>query len=757
MPKMTNLYIQKRYIFIIMMLIIFIVQPVIVFAEEFPERVNQQVIIDPQQFFDQPKKSSLAEGLATHDFEYVIVIVDEINDVGHHYARDLFEHYELNDSTALFLIVMSDDELYYALGQEFVALGASRIIESRVDVTYYPNVVDGSHLTGIRSLVQSLENELEKQIAERERDAQVSVDRAAEASPVTENETTLPLWLIVLIIIFVVLLTWLIAGILYRRSVYRQVDRLEEWKVDLENRPFTQQLSRVKSLTMSGETESNFEKWKGQWESILTSALPDIEEMLIEIEDYADKYRFIKSKQMLSSTKKKLEDIEESLKKITKEIDELTNIEQVNRNKMSYLHEQSQDIHKQLQKNAMALGITYPVWHEKFKKATQWINEFHEAQNNGDYFHARDLADAVESVFGQLRSVLLECPQLVHDIENDIPQQVKDVVAAVEEMKTAGYVFEHTDVAQQIENINKLRHKVINYMQEGQIDEMKQWKETILKQIDELYDRLETEVETKQFVKKTMQRREEILEDIKEKYAALQKLCARFKQSYSWDEEWEDKLVNIHQSFEQLQMVLDKMIALEDEEIDKRYPMLKPQLDSLITNYEALTKEITEFENDIQAVRKDELAAKDEASQLKKVVVHVKSQIRKSNLPGLPDHLKAGVFLAEESITELYKHLDAIPLNISRVQHQLKDAKNQVKTIEQVCETVIEQADRAERLIQYSNRYRRMNPVVGEMIVDAEKAFRHYQYREAIELIEQALDKVEPKWRDHFEVDDEVS
>ena len=117
----------------------------------------------------------------------------------------------------------------------------------------------------------------------------------------------------VIITIAVLLTVFIIVGAVMRRSIYREVDRLGLWKIELMNRPISDEISKMKSLQMVGETEKRFEQWRSEWERILSVELPDLEEMLIDAEEASDKYRFRKAKQILKDVDKELHTIEEKI------------------------------------------------------------------------------------------------------------------------------------------------------------------------------------------------------------------------------------------------------------------------------------------------------------------------------------------------------------------------------------------------------------------------------------------------------------
>src|SRR5690625_3733316 len=123
-------------------------------------------------------------------------------------------------------------------------------------------------------------------------------------------------------IVAVIIILIIISAIL-RKRIYKEVDRLDEWKNDILNRPIPDEIGKVKKLQMSGQTEMKFEEWRGEWDDIVGSILPNIEERLFDIEDLVSKNRFSKAKQLVAMTDERLHSIEEQLIFMLQDIDGL--------------------------------------------------------------------------------------------------------------------------------------------------------------------------------------------------------------------------------------------------------------------------------------------------------------------------------------------------------------------------------------------------------------------------------------------------
>ena len=96
--------------------------------------------------------------------------------------------------------------------------------------------------------------------------------------------------------IIILVITLIIWGYFLKKKHFKEIDQLEAWKMEIMNRPILDELSKVKQLNMTGETEEMFERWRNEWDAIITVYMPDVEELLFDADDYVDKYRLGKSK-----------------------------------------------------------------------------------------------------------------------------------------------------------------------------------------------------------------------------------------------------------------------------------------------------------------------------------------------------------------------------------------------------------------------------------------------------------------------------
>ena len=79
---------------------------------------------------------------------------------------------------------------------------------------------------------------------------------------------------------------------------------------------------------------------------------------------------------------------------------------------------------------------------------------------------------------------------------------------------------------------------------------------------------------------------------------------------------------------------------------------------------ESIATEQSSFLEKLQALRKDELTAREQLKQLKKKIAETIRLISKSNIPGVPNEYKYLIEDAQGSIQQVIGKLDEKPLDI---------------------------------------------------------------------------------------------
>jgi septation ring formation regulator len=543
--------------------------------------------------------------------------------------------------------------------------------------------------------------------------------------------------------IFILILAFIIWGYFFKKKYFKEIDRLEAWKIDIMNRPVLDELSKVKQLNMTGETEEMFERWRKEWDAIITVHMPDVEELLFDAEEYVDKYRFNKSKQIQRKISLTLKEIEESIQRILSELNELVGSEEKNRFEIEELKETYRSMKKALLAHRHSYGKAAGRLEVMLEEVLAVIQQYENATENGNYLNARELVLSIKSNISSIEKKMELIPQLLAETQTSLPGQLQELKEGFGDMVSQGYSLDHIQFEKETDRLEKELAVYQEHLEKAETSEVEQGLKEVNESLNVLYDLLEKEVFSKQYIKKNEEILNEAIQSLEFDNDKLKAEISIVQHSY-----------HLTESELEAQRRLDKQIA----QITKRYSLLDAKLDENKEAHSALSEDMKQVEAQVkelkdaqetflgklQALRKDELEARASLKDLRKLMVDSTRLIAKSNLPGLPDQYKAIISDAKESLEDVQIKLEEKPLDMASVQIYLEKAVTTVNNLYDQTKELIEQMFLSEKVIQYGNRYRSRYPAVGEQLRAAEQKFRNYEYQDALEIAASAIEKVDP-------------
>ena len=543
--------------------------------------------------------------------------------------------------------------------------------------------------------------------------------------------------------LFVVILAGIVMGYFFKKKKYTDIDRLEEWKLQIVNRPVLEELSKVKQLNMTGETEEMFEKWRDEWDEVITIDLPGVEELLFDAEECIDKYRFSQSKAIQKSISDKLKEIENKIQCIIDELNELVGSEEKNRIEMEDFKESYRIAKKQLLAHRHAYGKAANHLERQLEEVVAIFSSFEEATENGNYLHARELVLKIRASMKDFEEKMKCIPDLFVECQSYLPGELTDLRNGYLEMVESGYVLDHIDLASQMVSIEKTLQEYVENIEKAEIEEVQKGLDDVKDQINHLYELFEKEAASKQYIFK---QRDVVMDRVSEVTFNNNRLkvdLISIQASYHLSEEdvklqkkFEKQISTISKQYEQIRVKIDEntlgasILADDMKELEKSLEAVKSEQDAFIQK--------------IGDLRKDELEAKEAIKELRMKLNQSIKWFSKHNVPGVPEHIKAHLEKTNEAIEDVELKLNETPLDMASVNIFLEKAVSMVNQYIETVKELIETMLLAEKVIQYTNRYRSRNAGILEALLTAENDFRNFEYESALETAATVLEKVEP-------------
>lgn len=540
-----------------------------------------------------------------------------------------------------------------------------------------------------------------------------------------------------------IIIALIIVGLILRKKVYDEVDRLEAWKMDIMNRSVTKELQRVKALNLSGETQEKFESWKETWDQILTRTLPDIEEFLLDAEEAADRFRMGTAKKNLKAVEQTLNDIEETIERMYTELDALLDSEKQSRKEVAEVLPLMKELRNLLIQNRHLYGQAEYRFEKEINEQQELLDEFYSASDSGNYYEARKIIDSIRQNLNLLFKKIEEFPIIYKKCKREVPDQIHELLIGIQEMKEEGYRIEHHNLEKELKGFQEQLEKQVELLEKKDVDDLYSMIETIEERISEIYLLLEKEAQAKTYLEKHLDPFDNLIQEVAADFDATNEEVTELQKTYYLEESDMELYRNLEKWIHQLERQYHQLTS--DLEADKEtYISMRDQLESSYQDLKKLKESHQEFKAQVRTIRKEELEAKKKIQQLKRELFDANRKLQKSNLPGVPSFVWNTLDEATEKSEQVLEKLAQQPLDMGAVSHALKEAEISVQTMLEKTNLLIEQAYLVERVIQYANRYRSRYPLLAANLLEAEELFRSYAYEQALETATHALEEIEP-------------
>lgn len=530
---------------------------------------------------------------------------------------------------------------------------------------------------------------------------------------------------------------------LFRRKHLREIGRLEQEKLQIQHKPILEEMTKVKQLNMTGETEEKFERWRTEWAEVTDEHMPKMDSLLFDIEDMVDRFRYGKASKMEKELQEKIHICDKRMNAILYELNELVGSEEKNRIEMETLKEKHRAARKTVLAHLHSFGVTADPLEKELESFNPKFEEYNELTENGNYLLAREIVISLSEQGNRLFVLIHEIPSLLTEMQSKIPASIRELRNGTREMEEQAYYLQHLGLTSHLSAIETEIEEYMVKMSALQIETVQQGISEINERIDSYYDLLENEVNAKHYVDEYYH---EVAERLSESMTLTKEIAnetAFVQQSYRLDE----KEAQIPQlSLKKLDTLSKRFEVLANriEGQASAYSSLREELHSISEEVEQIDEEQDRFTDRIKNLRIDENNVRDQLGVLARKLQNADRLLHRGNIPGIPDEMEARLEEADEQIYIVTQSLQEVPLNMALVDSYLATAENVVDDLCLKVDELLENVMLIEWIIQYGNRYRASNPSMHAHLMEAEDSFRQFRYAKALEEAATAVEQAEP-------------
>ncbi|KRK93772.1 septation ring formation regulator EzrA [Levilactobacillus acidifarinae DSM 19394] len=551
--------------------------------------------------------------------------------------------------------------------------------------------------------------------------------------------------MVVVLIGIVILAIIVYVGILaYQQRIRRQVAVLADKKASLVAIPLADEVKLVGQLSLTGQSLERFETLQNDYADITKERFPRIDTQLKAIKDASRGMNLVQLRQNLAKVTILVNQTDELVQTVQAKLAELQEIDKQHRQAVHDLEQKYQDLRKTLLAKNFAFGPSIDGLEERLSELEDNFDTFTKLTQTGDHERATDVLTQLKEDTASLEDLIKAIPPLYKDLTAIYPDQISELKTGYEQLTAQHYRFGDTDIPGLIQKVADQVSGNLATLADLRPADAKVVNERIADQIDQLYTRMQTEIDAKKPVEENLDNVARFIAHAQNQNQSLLTELDRLSQNYTLDHQ---ELETTRELNEQLRAI-DGIYQRDVQDLTGK----SATFSEVLTHQEQQEKDLKQIEEQQTQILKSVAGLADEERQARETLrqfdfkLHsLRRQVENLNLPGVPQDYLDYFFVVRDEVEQLATDMDQPQIDMEKITKQLLIIQTDLDTLGEKTDDLLDSAELAEQLLQYANRYQASHADVAQASQQAKQLFEQdHQYAKALETIATVLDQVEP-------------
>lgn len=528
-----------------------------------------------------------------------------------------------------------------------------------------------------------------------------------------------------------------------KNKLKKQIDELEKEKNMIISANMLSELNKVEALVNNDEMRMKFEDWKNRFNNIRDVEMPKITDIINEIEELFEEHNFKELKGLLLKADFDLNNLRTKAAFLLDEIKDVTLSEERNRETITKLKAQYREIvamYKDYEEDYAIVKVPIEL---QFENVDKLFQTFETAMEQNAYTEVGKIVKAIADIIDNLKAVVEETRPIINLGKNLIPKKIDDIRNISEKMMREGYNLEYLNIDYNIAEADKKIQDIFQRLNVLNIEDSLFELRTMHDYFDSLYNDFDKERISKKIYEdysRSILIKATKLEKVNNE---LYKKIDDIKYSYDLNDDEVAVIAEIKQEIMNIRASYDKIVDVARSHI-LSYSKLAREMEIINSKLVKIEEKLNEALKTLGSLKEDELRAREQLEEIKKILSQTKDKVRSFKLPAVPKNYYVELAEAMEAIDELIRALDKRPISIKILNLRVDTARDLVLKVYNTINETIKTARMAEVAIVYGNRYRVTNREVDFGLVKAENMFSKGNFKSSLENAINAINIVEP-------------
>ena len=550
------------------------------------------------------------------------------------------------------------------------------------------------------------------------------------------------------LIIFGTILAALIIFMIVYHSIKLKIYRQEI--LDLQNQingiktlPLQYRLGRVQSIAKNmPEVAEEYEQFTKDFEKITEFQKNELGVLVNEVDEslFYGKTRGIKKK--LTLIHEMTQRYDHDAKDLLTRIEKVTEIENIQRVEIIRVKGKYREVGNEYEKIRVKVEEFVPHALEMFKELDDDFVKLETLMNNQMFADAKNFTEEIENRIDSLQENLKDLPSYVYVVSDLLPSKIDKVDELITSLEGDEYALEEMNIAARRQEVDKQMEESIAHVKNVDIKGAAEVLEPLTGLIEELVIDLGKELDSyKQFKEKWRESYNE-LQRLTDVYQNTMKEYRRLFTEFVIDEE--DVVISKkYEEFKQIQEDANDLI----EQMESGHFAYANMLEHVENLYDRMMQHDTyleEFEKQKEDIETKNQKTEELLENINIVLLEIKSEIKNEHLPLVNDSYRDYIADSYNKVEEIKRFKAHKPVVLNELCAKVEGARDVIYKLYDNVHNMIVTAGMVEDAIVYANRYRSMFLEVNTELTKAEVLFRNGEYRNALQVAVDILERLEP-------------
>lgn len=550
------------------------------------------------------------------------------------------------------------------------------------------------------------------------------------------------------LIIFGTILVALIIFMIVYHSIKLKIYRQEI--LDLQNQingiktlPLQYRLGRVQSIAKNmPEVAEEYEQFTKDFEKITELQKNELGVLVNEVDEslFYGKTHGIKKKFAL--IREMTQRYDHDAKDLLARIEKVTEIENIQRVEIIRVKGKYREVGNEYEKIRVKVEEFVPHALEMFKELDDDFVKLETLMNNQMFADAKNFTEEIENRIDSLQENLKDLPSYVYVVSDLLPSKIDKVDELITSLEGDEYALEEMNIAARRQEVDKQMEESIAHVKNVDIKGAAEVLEPLTGLIEELVIDLGKELDSyKQFKEKWRESYNE-LQRLTDVYQNTMKEYRRLITEFVIDEE-EVVISKKYEEFKQIQKDANDLI----EQMESGHFAYANMLEHVENLYDRMMQHdayLEEFKKQKEDIDTKNQKTEELLENINIVLLEIKSEIKNEHLPLVNDSYRDYIADSYNKVEEIKRFKAHKPVVLNELCAKVEGARDVIYKLYDNVHNMIVTAGMVEDAIVYANRYRSMFLEVNTELTKAEVLFRNGEYRNALQVAVDILERLEP-------------